>query len=164
MSSELPETSTDAERAAFMDSLGALGMRNELRTALIFVLAGDENELEESRGGVEETDVPGLVSAYWQMPDWSARTGVGYLLQDHGGQPEVLPVWVDVLAAPDLGPGTVRHIVQAAAVAWLKGDIDLMERYLDDHELMRRHGAAWVGPTTGQGSSPDRSAGGSDLV
>lgn len=148
MSSDLPETSTDAERAAVVHSLEALGVRDELRTALIFVLAGDDDELEQSRGEVEESDVASLAASYWQMPNWSARTGVAYLLQDHGDGAEVLPVWVDVLAAPDLGPGTVRHIVQAAGVAWLEGDIELMERYLDDHALMRRHGTAWVGPAS----------------
>lgn len=132
-------TLAGAEKQAVLQALEPIGFRDEVRTALIFVLENDEEELELSRNDITTRDVVPLARAYWMMPTWTQRVGVAYLLQDHGATTEVLDVWTDVLGAPDRGPDSVRHIVKAAALAWLRGDVASMDRYLDDHELVRTH-------------------------
>jgi len=132
-------TLNGAEKQAILQALEPIGLRDEVRTALIFVLENDEDELELSRNDVTASDVEPLARAYWMMPTWTQRVGVAYLLQDHGAAAEALDVWFDVLRAPDQGPDSVRHIVKAAALAWLHGDIASMDRYLDDDELTRTH-------------------------
>jgi hypothetical protein len=129
-------------KLAVMRALEPLGLPDELRTALIFVLENDEAELETSRNDVAAGDVAALARAYWMMPTWTQRAGIAYLLQDHGAAPEATGVWFDVLRAPDQGPDSLRHIVKAAALAWLRGDIASMDRYLDDYELTRTHARA----------------------
>lgn len=129
-----------AEKKTILTALEQIGIRPEVRTALIFVLENDEDELELSRNDVTARDVEPLARAYWMMPAWAQRVAVAYLLQDHGAAPAAVDVWFDVLRAPDLGPESVRHLVKAAALAWLRGDISAMDRYLDDYELTRTHG------------------------
>jgi hypothetical protein len=129
-----------AEKQAILSAVERIGIRPRIRTALIFVLQNDEDELELSRNDVAASDVAPLTRAYWLMPAWTQRVGVAYLLQDHGAAPEAIDVWFDVLRAPDLGPDSVRHVVKAAALGWLRGDISAMDRYLDDYQLTRAHG------------------------
>lgn len=128
-----------AEKRAILTALEPIGLRDEVRTALIFALENDEQELELSRNDVTARDVEPLARAYWMMPTWTQRVGVAYLLQDHGTAAEAIDVWFDLLGVPAYGPGSMRHIVTAAALGWLRGDIASMDRHLDDYELTQTH-------------------------
>lgn len=132
-------TLNGAEKRAILEALEPIGLRDEVRTALVFALENDEQELELSRNDVTARDVEPLARAYWMMPTWTQRVAVAYLLQDHGDAAAAIDVWSDVLSAPARGPDSVRHIVTAAALAWLRGDIASMDRYLDDYELAGAH-------------------------
>lgn len=133
---------TGPEKAALMGRLDTLDLREELRTALIFVLEDDPQELELSRNDIKADDVDVLVRAYWMMPTWAQRAGVVYLLQDQSSE-AIIDVWFDVLNAPQVLPGGTLHIAQASAMARLRGDISRMDRYLDDDSLLAEHAAVW---------------------
>jgi hypothetical protein len=115
-------------------------LRPELLEAMVFVLEGDEQEVELCRDLVGAEDVPGLISAYWRLPTWQQRVLVILLLTDRD-EPILQPLWLDVLAAPDDGPETARHGAKAIALARLDGDMTGFDRYLGDHALVVREAA-----------------------
>lgn len=49
----------------------------------------------------------------------------------------------DVLRAPVREPLGIRHIAKATALAWLQGDVERTERYLDDLEGLEHDAASW---------------------
>lgn len=134
---------SDAEKLAAFRQIEALGLRQPVRTALIFALAGEEGELELSRNELGADDVDVLARAYWLAPTWPQRSAIAYLLQDQGAADDVLDIWLDLLRAPSDRPGSVGHVARAAALGWLRGDLGWMDHYLDDHDLLAEHARLW---------------------
>jgi hypothetical protein len=128
---------TGGAKRAVYNRLPDLGLRREMVTCVVFVLEGDAAETELSRDEVTAADVPGLISTYWRLTGWKQRVCMMHLLTDQDA-PELAPLWLDILRAPDDGPGTGVHAAKALALARLEGDIDRFDHYFADHDQTER--------------------------
>jgi hypothetical protein len=129
---------------AVYDQLCTLGLRQEILTALVFVIEEDGQEVEMCRQDVQPDDLLGLTRAYWHLPTWAQRVCLVNLVCDH--QDSVLDsLWSDILRAPVRGDGDARHYAKVIALWRMAGSKgDMMD--FDDADLVRRTTES-LGPT-----------------
>lgn len=132
-----PEPALDVDgagkRAVYDHLRASTSLRPELLDALVFVLEGDLGEIEACRAEVTADDVPELISAYWKVPAWRPRADLLHLLMDRR-EPELEPLWHDILAAPDRRAEDSIHQAKAVALAGLDGDPSRFDDYWLDWE------------------------------
>jgi len=139
----LRTTEPMADPRGLYTHLVAMGLSDRVLETMVFVLSLDESELELSRNEVRASDLLDYIRAYAELPGWDLRCALAYVLQDQGS-PELADLRQDVLRAPLGRALSIRHIAQATALAWLRGDIALNQRYLDDPDLLVQEMRAWL--------------------
>lgn len=121
---------------AVYDQLCRLGLRQEMLTALVFVIEADAQEVEMCREHVQSEDLLGLAHAYWHLPTWEQRVSLVNLVCDH--RDDVLgSLWSDILRAPVRGEDDARHYAKVIALWRMAGSNgDMMD--FDDPDVVRR--------------------------
>lgn len=112
-------------------------LRAEMLSAMVLVLEGDMAELGDIWSEVTRDDVPGFISAYWKLPAWRPRADLLYVLWRRR-EPELEPIWLDILGAPDRRAEDRFHLAKAIALSNLDGDPSKFDDYLYDWHLAKR--------------------------
>jgi hypothetical protein len=115
----------------------AAALRAEMLSAMLLVLEGDMAELGDIWSEVTREDVPGFISAYWKLPAWRPRADLVYVLWRRR-EPELEPIWLDILGAPDRRAEDRFHLAKAIALSNLDGDPAKFDDYLYDWHLAKR--------------------------
>lgn len=132
---------------AVLGHLSSLGLRKDVMTALVFVIQGDEQEVELCRDTVQAEDVAGLARAYWCLPSWTQRTCLVHLVCDHGADGALSSIWSDILRAPALGDGDGRHYAKVIALWSMSGATGDMMAF-DDETLVAEATSALASTVT----------------